>query len=89
MREAAIQAKILENLRRDGAFAVKVDAKHYAGTPDVVTSWNGHTFFIETKTIKGELSQIQKYRHNVIQSNGGLVVVPRSWEEVEEYGKWI
>jgi hypothetical protein len=38
--------------------------------PDLMLLKDGKTFFIECKTEKGRLSELQKYRHEELQEHG-------------------
>ena len=54
-----------------------------AGMPDLqVLIGKGMSVFIEVKTPKGKLSDIQKKKHNELESKGYRVIVARKLEDV-------
>lgn len=73
MKESGIQRKVIVELQKAGAAVCKMEAVGRRGWPDIVAVLDGKTFFIETKTDKGRLSNVQKQVHRLIWKNGGCV----------------
>lgn len=54
------------------------------GIPDIVGIWKGKPLFIEIKTRKGKLSDVQATKIAEINQAGGLAFVARSIDDVIE-----
>lgn len=52
------------------------------GIPDIVGIWQGKPLFIEVKTRKGKLSEVQKAKINEIKRAGGIAFVARNLDDV-------
>jgi len=66
--ESKIQAKIIKKLESEDWFVIKLTKTNKSGIPDILAIRNGRTIFIEVKTERGKLSQLQKYQINEIKS---------------------
>jgi Holliday junction resolvase-like predicted endonuclease len=76
MSEAEIQSKIIKQLTKDGWLVVKLIKTNMNGIMDLMAIKTGEaTFFIEVKTQKGVLSEIQKYRIDQFRTAGVRVEV--------------
>jgi hypothetical protein len=76
MSEAEIQSKIIKRLTKDGWLVVKLIKTNMNGIMDLMAIKAGEaTFFIEVKTPKGVLSEIQKYRIQQFRACGVRVEV--------------
>lgn len=53
------------------------------GVPDRIIIGNGHTIFVEAKSDKGTISELQKRRIRHIIENGGEACVVSSRDEVD------
>lgn len=86
MREAALQAKILEYLKGYGCYCVNVHGSSYIakGTPDILVCYNGKFIAIETKVGKNGTSTAQQIQHKRILEAGGAVIVPYTFNEFLE-----
>ena len=60
-----------------------------AGIPDLCIIYNGRAFFIELKTPKGVLSQVQKERQVELAGAGAHIDVCRSVDDVRETLKYF
>jgi Holliday junction resolvase len=75
MKEQLIQSKIIKQLEADGWYVLKLIKTNKNGIPDIVAFRNNEFQFIEVKTEKGVLSELQKYRINELQDLGFKVYV--------------
>lgn len=53
-----------------------------AGTPDLLIVYDGRAYFLELKSAKGVLSEIQRETHAVLKRAGCCVAVCRSLDDV-------
>jgi Holliday junction resolvase len=92
MSEHEIQTEILELIRLRGGLPLRVNSgnvSHYVkgapkGTADIIACYHGRFLAIEVKDTNGKLSQAQvKFSVAVIHA-GGLYIVARSAEEMNE-----
>lgn len=71
MRESELQAKIIKKYTKEGYLVIKVIQCNLNGIPDLLLIKEGvHPFFIEVKTEKGRLSELQKYRIAQLEKYG-------------------
>ncbi len=80
MLESKIQKKIIDKLKKDGFFIIKIIRANISGIPDILAIKNGKVFFIEVKTDNGKLSEIQKHRIQQIKENGIEVFIWKDYE---------
>ena len=80
MSEAAIQKKILNWLKSEGFWAVKIVQCNRNGCPDILVSIDGCFVGIEVKNTgkKTNVSVLQRYQINEINNTGGLAFVTDS-----------
>jgi hypothetical protein len=78
MRESQIQHQIIKWLEANGWFVVKIIQTNKNGWPDLQLHAFGITIFIEVKSEKGKLSELQKYRHKQLQDKGFIVITTSS-----------
>tara|TARA_R110001632_G_scaffold123505_3_gene236258 strand:- start:2937 stop:3251 length:315 start_codon:yes stop_codon:yes gene_type:complete len=65
MKESSYQKRISDNLTKDGWFVTNLIKTNRNGIPDLLALKDGERpFYIECKTPKGKLSEIQKYMLN-------------------------
>ena len=91
LSEATIQKKILDWLKREGYWAVKVMQCNRNGCPDILVSIDGHFVGIEVKNtgkIKN-VSVLQRYQINQINHSGGLAFVTDSLPDCQTKIKTI
>ena len=74
MKESALQTKFLVEVRKNKLIALKLESRTNTGFPDVlVIGPYGLHWFVEFKTLTGELTvkqeyiidKLRKYKHNV------------------------
>lgn len=81
MTEQAIQAKIIKRLEKDGYYVIKLIKTNKNGIPDLLAIKKNECFFIEVKTEKGKLSEVQKFRIDELKELG---IYTKIWVD---YGK--
>lgn len=62
MLESKIQKKIINKYEKEGYYVIKIIKCSKNGCPDLICIKDGECFFIEVKSEKGKLSELQKYR---------------------------
>lgn len=84
--EKKIQNKIRRFLVSQGAYHFKHFGCMFsrAGVPDIIACLKGLFVAIEVKSEKGKLSELQEINIQQIREAGGIAMVARSVEEVEE-----
>lgn len=71
MKEADYQRKIIKKYESDGYYVLKLIKTNKNGIPDLLAlKDNEPPIFIECKTLKGVLSEIQKYRIEELKKKG-------------------
>ena len=71
--ESKIQKKVCHRLEKNGWYVVKIIQSTKNGWPDLQALKNGKTIYIEVKSEKGKLSELQKYRHKELRKHGAHV----------------
>jgi Holliday junction resolvase-like predicted endonuclease len=78
MKEQQIQAKKIKQLEADGYYVIKLIKTNKNGIPDLIAIPPGSDVrFIEVKTKKGVLSELQKYRKIELEKHGVKVEIFR------------
>jgi len=75
MLESKIQSKIIKQYEAEGYFVLKIIKSNKNGIPDLLVCKNGEAFFVEVKSEKGCLSEIQKFRINELEKHGMKTLV--------------
>lgn len=71
MKESELQSKIIKHYEAKGYLVIKIIQTNKNGIPDLLLIKDGvHPFFIEVKTEKGRLSDLQKYRIEQLEKYG-------------------
>jgi hypothetical protein len=71
MREQNYQKKISDNLTSEGYFVTNLIKTNRNGIPDLLAlKFDEPPLFVECKTLKGRLSEIQKFRLNELTERG-------------------
>jgi len=71
MKESELQAKIIKHYEAKGYLVIKIIQSSKNGIPDLLLIKDAvHPFFIEVKTEKGILSDLQKYRISQLEKYG-------------------
>ena len=86
VKESEIQAQIRDYLRWKGWFCVKIHQSlgSYRGIADLYALKDGRSVWIEVKTPAGRLSKYQEKFRDDILSHGGIYIVARSVDDVEQ-----
>jgi hypothetical protein len=78
MKEQQIQAKKIKQLEADGYYVIKLINTNKNGIPDLIAiPPNSDVKFIEVKSEKGVLSELQKFRKKELEKHGVNVEVFR------------
>lgn len=86
MRENVVEKYMVLKLKELGIEAVKFQPAHRVGMPDrLVLLPDARVVWVELKTDKGKLSQVQKYRHAELTRAGQRVVVLYNQGDVDEF----
>lgn len=75
MKEADLQHDIIKYLEKIGWYTVKIIQSNKNGWPDLQAHSGGHTVFIEVKSEKGIVSELQKYRHKQLAKQGFTTII--------------
>jgi Holliday junction resolvase len=80
MLESKIQAAIIKKMTAKGWLVVKLIKTNLNGIPDLLCLKDNRSLFIEVKSEKGKLSEIQKYRINQLKNHGFEVQILNNLE---------
>ena len=83
-QEQKLQSRIKADLQKKGWIVVKTILLSENGFPDLLCFRNKETVFIEVKSEKGVLSEIQKYRHKKLKEQGFKCLVVNSYQSYLE-----
>lgn len=86
MREQAIQAKLIQYLKKSGCYVVKVIQANKAGVPDILCCYKGHFLAFEVKTPETlkKYSKLQAYNIREIKKCGGFAYIVSSEYEIKQ-----
>ena len=90
LSESEIQKQIIDHCTNMGALVFRMNAgsRQYnnkqapKGTPDLFVVLNGKCLWIEVKTEKGKVSDIQQEMHTRLINMGQRVIVARSIDDI-------
>ncbi len=68
--ESKIQKEVIDKMEAQGFFVIKLIKTNKNGIPDLLCMRKDEYFFIEVKSAKGKLSEIQKYRIKELERFG-------------------
>jgi len=80
-QESKIQAKIIEYLRSQAIYTIKVVAATQAGNPDIIGCYRGKFIAIEVKRPGKNLTPLQESKAEQIKKAGGHFAVAHSLDE--------
>ena len=83
MKEQTYQSKITKDLEKQGYYVLKLIKTNKNGIADLLAMKPNETYFLECKTPKGKLSEIQKYRLEELKSKGFKVAVSYGYEIID------
>lgn len=81
--ERALVDKMLKWLKSIGAYTIKTSDKFTSGIPDLIICYEGRTIFVEVKTYKGKVSEIQKYTISQIRERLCEAYICRDLEQLK------
>lgn len=89
--ETAIKKEIKQYLSYKGWFHFHIlqGLASHKGICDIIAIKNGVTLYIEVKTPKGKLSEYQEIFKADIERSGGIYLVARSFDDVQEVADQI
>ncbi len=68
MLESKIQSRLIKRLEKKGWYVIKLIQTNKNGIPDLLCIKDGwKIIFIEVKSKKGKVSELQKYRHKELK----------------------
>ena len=71
MTEQQIQSKRIKQLEAEGYYVLKLIKTNKNGIPDILAiPPNSNVIFSEVKTLKGRVSELQKYRLKELETYG-------------------
>lgn len=73
--ESVIQSQIIKQAEAQGYYVIKLIKTNKNGIPDLLCIKGGRCTFIEVKSAKGKLSEIQKYRIEELNKFGTNTIV--------------
>lgn len=73
--ESVIQSQIIKQAEAQGYYVIKLIKTNKNGIPDLLCIKDGQCTFIEVKSAKGKLSEIQKYRIEELNKFGTNTIV--------------
>lgn len=82
MKESVIQSQVIKYLEKIGWYVVKIIQTNKNGWPDLQAHKDGITIFVEVKSEKGKVSQLQQYRHKQLSDAGFKVLVIYSLKQI-------
>lgn len=90
-KETDIQNQIRDYLRMKGWFVIRHQQSmgSLKGLSDLSALKDGITIYIEVKTSKGYQSDYQKQFQQDIESHGGVYILARSIEDVQDIDKYL
>lgn len=68
--ESKIQKEVIDKMEAQGFFVIKLIKTNKNGIPDLLCMRKDEYFFIEVKSAKGKLREIQKYRIKELERFG-------------------
>lgn len=90
IRENALQAYLIQQIRAAGGFAVKITSPSRRGIPDVLVIWRKYTLFVEVKmSTRSKPSAIQSLTIREMRAAGGHVTVVSGKAEADDYLLWL
>jgi len=85
MLESNIQAKIINQLKKNGWLVLKIIKCNINGMSDLICFKNGRTVFIEVKNKNGKQSEIQKYVQKQIELQGFQYLLINDIDQLNEF----
>lgn len=83
MKEQFIQKKILNYLEDNGYYCLKLAKTNKNGIPDIIAIKYNEVFFVEVKSEKGIVSELQKFRVDELKQKNIDTFVAKSLDELK------
>jgi len=86
--EKVIQKEILDYLKAEGYYVIKVVVANVSGVPDILFCKDGKFCAIEVKATgkKKQVTELQKWHIEMIHASGGKAIVADClWDVQEEF----
>lgn len=80
--ESKLQKRVLQYLKTNGIYAIKVIQATKTGIPDIICCLNGKFVAIELKSPKNNADKLQEYNIKQIQESGGIAFCSDNYEEI-------
>jgi Holliday junction resolvase len=84
MTESQIQKEIIDYLKAQGYYVIKVVVANVSGVPDILFCKHGKFCAVEVKKKGGKVSELQKVHLNLIKQSGGKAIVAYHLYDVME-----
>jgi hypothetical protein len=85
MLESKIQARIINQLKKNGWLVLKIIKCNINGMSDLIVFKNGKTVFIEVKNENGKQSEIQKYVQKQVELQGFEYLLINDIRQLNEF----
>lgn len=85
MREAAIERRLTQAVRRAGGIAFKFVSPGHSGVPDRLILLPGRVLFVELKTETGKLTKLQVVTHELMRKLGADVWTLYGLDQVNRF----
>jgi Holliday junction resolvase len=85
MLESKVQAKIINQLKKNGWLVLKIIKCNINGMSDLIVFKNGRTVFIEVKNENGKQSEIQKYVQKQVEFQGFEYLLINDIRQLNEF----
>jgi hypothetical protein len=85
MLESKVQAKIINQLKKNGWLVLKIIKCNINGMSDLIVFKNGRTVFIEVKNENGKQSEIQKYVQKQVELQGFEYLLINDINQLNEF----
>jgi len=82
--ERAVEKYLKDRVKGMGGLSYKFSSPGEIGVPDRIVMLKGKIIYVETKTLTGRISPMQKYQHQRIRDQGFDVYVLRSFAEIDD-----
>lgn len=85
MREAAIERRLTQAVRKAGGIAFKFTSPGHSGVPDRLILLPGRVLFVELKTETGKLSKLQAVTQKLMRKLGADVRTLYGMDQVNRF----
>ena len=82
--ENFVESYLKQQAEKNGFLCYKMTSPGLRGVPDRILIGNGYTVFVECKSDKGHLSEIQKFRISEMRARGAHITIAASRKDVDD-----